>query len=74
LQLISSLVSLALIALLFAMMFKWLPDADVAWSDVWVGAAVTAVLFEVGKVLVGLYIGKQALNPPSERQRRSSCC
>jgi membrane protein len=61
LQLISSLVSLAFITLLFAMMFKWLPDADVAWSDVWVGAAVTAVLFEVGKLLIGLYIGKQGL-------------
>jgi membrane protein len=53
LQLISSLVSLAFITLMFAMMFKWLPDADVAWNDVWVGAAVTAV-FEVGKLLIGL--------------------
>jgi hypothetical protein len=43
------------------MMFKWLPDADVEWRDVWVGAIVTAVLFEVGKFLIGLYIGKQGL-------------
>jgi membrane protein len=43
------------------MMFKWLPDAEVAWRDVWAGAAVTAILFEVGKFLIGLYIGKQGL-------------
>src|SRR5260370_34231863 len=47
--------------LLFAMMFKWLPDTDVAWRDVWLGAAVTAVLFEIGKFLIGLYIRKQRL-------------
>src|SRR5262249_40925591 len=47
--------------LLFAMMFKWLPDTYVAWRDVWPGAAVTAALFEIGKLLIGLYIGKQAL-------------
>jgi membrane protein len=53
--------SFAFITLLFAMMFKWLPDATVAWRDVWLGAAVTALLFEVGKFLIGLYIGKQGL-------------
>jgi len=61
LQLVSSAVSLGVITLLFAMMFKWLPDADVAWRDVWVGAVVTAVLFEIGKFAIGLYIGKQGL-------------
>jgi membrane protein len=61
LQLVSSAVSLAFIAVLFAMMFKWLPDAEVAWRDVWAGALVTAVLFEVGKFLIGIYIGKQGL-------------
>jgi membrane protein len=54
-------VSFAVIALLFAMMFKWLPDAQVAWRDVWLGAILTAALFEVGKFLIGLYIGKQGL-------------
>jgi membrane protein len=54
-------VSFAFITLLFAMMFKWLPDANVAWRDVWLGAAATAMLFEVGKFLIGLYIGKQGL-------------
>ena len=43
------------------MMFKWLPDAKVEWRDVWLGAVLTAALFEVGKFLIGLYIGKQGL-------------
>jgi membrane protein len=59
LQLTSSLVSLTFITLLFAMMFKWLPDAKVEWRDVWVGVCATALLFEVGKFLIGIYIGKQ---------------
>jgi len=58
---LGSAVSFGMVTLLFAMMFKWLPDTYVAWRDVWPGAAVTAALFEIGKVLIGLYIGKQAL-------------
>jgi uncharacterized BrkB/YihY/UPF0761 family membrane protein len=61
LQIAGSVASFAVIALLFAMMFKWLPDAQVAWRDVWLGAILTAALFEVGKSLIGLYIGKQGL-------------
>ena len=61
LQIVGFLVSFAVIALLFALMFKWLPDAPVRWSDVWLGAILTAVLFEIGKFLIGLYIGKQGL-------------
>jgi membrane protein len=53
--------SFAVISLLFAMMFKWLPDTKVEWRDVWLGAVLTAALFEVGKFLIGLYIGKQGL-------------
>ena len=53
--------SFLIIALLFAMMFKWLPDAEVSWRDVWPGALLTALLFEAGKFLIGLYIGKQGL-------------
>jgi membrane protein len=49
------------ISLLFAMIFKWLPDTTVEWGDVWLGAVLTAALFEVGKLLIGLYIGKQGL-------------
>jgi membrane protein len=54
-------VSFAVIALLFALMFKWMPDAPVRWHDVWLGAVATAALFEIGKFLIGLYIGKQGL-------------
>jgi membrane protein len=61
LHLVSMLVSLAVISLLFAMMFKWLPDADVDWTDVWLGAVITAALFELGKSAIGFYIGKQGL-------------
>jgi membrane protein len=60
-QAVGFLVSFAFITLMFAMMFKWLPDTQVAWRDVWLGAAVTALLFEIGKSLIGLYIGKQGL-------------
>jgi membrane protein len=52
------LVSLGITSVLFAMMFKILPDVAIAWSDVWVGAAMTALLFTVGKFIVGFYIGK----------------
>jgi len=43
------------------MMFKWLPDTPVDWRDVWLGAALTAALFEIGKFLIGFYVGKLAL-------------
>jgi membrane protein len=46
-----------IIALLFGTIFKVLPDARVAWDDVWVGALFTAVLFTVGKIVLGLYLG-----------------
>jgi len=56
-EIVNNLVSLVVIAVLFAMMFKFLPDAKIAWGDVWIGAAVTAVLFTVGKFLIGVYLG-----------------
>jgi membrane protein len=61
LQSINVLVSLAILTLLFAMIFKFMPSAPIAWHDVWIGAVVTAVLFEVGKVLIGLYLGKSGV-------------
>lgn len=57
LQVINSAFSLGIITLLFAAIFKTLPDATIAWRDVWVGAAVTALLFTLGKFLLGLYLG-----------------
>jgi membrane protein len=62
LQIAGSLVSFAAITALFAMMFKWLPDTPVDWRDVWLGAAITAALFELGKALIGIYVGKLALD------------
>jgi len=55
------LVSLAVAALLFAFMFKYIPDVQIAWRDVWVGAAITALLFALGKVLIGLYLGNAGI-------------
>jgi len=55
-QVVSFAASFLLIALLFAIIFKVLPDADVRWKDVWIGSLVTAVLFIVGKLLLALYI------------------
>jgi len=52
------LVSFLIATLLFAMIFKFLPDARIAWRDVWLGAAVTSLLFNVGKLLIGLYLGQ----------------
>jgi membrane protein len=43
-------------------MFKTLPDAEIAWKDVWLGAAATAFLFTIGKFLIGLYLGKSNIS------------
>lgn len=58
LRIISIGVSLAVISLLFALLFRFVPDAEVAWKDIWVGAAVTAALFTVGKFALGLYLDR----------------
>src|SRR5262245_33082783 len=50
--------SFAVVTLLFAMMFKILPDVKIAWNDVWIGAAATSVLFTIGKLLIGVYLAK----------------
>jgi membrane protein len=57
-QVINQVVSLAFVSALFAMMYRILPSIRVAWRDVWRGAVVTAVLFTVGKFLIGMYLGK----------------
>jgi membrane protein len=54
---VDTAVSLIVFTLLFAAMFKWLPDAIVRWRDTWIGAAVTAVLFLIGKFALGMYFG-----------------
>jgi membrane protein len=54
---ISSLVSFGVIALLFAVIYKMLPDVRLSWRDVWIGALFTAALFALGKHAIGLYLG-----------------
>jgi membrane protein len=54
-------ISFAISTLLFAMIYKFMPRARIAWRDVWIGAAVTALLFEIGKILIGLYLGKTSV-------------
>jgi membrane protein len=55
-------ISFALTSLLFAAIFKILPDVDIAWNDVWLGAAATALLFAIGKIGIGLYLGRISFN------------
>ena len=50
----------AVVVLLFAMIFKFLPDVRIQWRDVWIGAVITAILFLIGKWLLGLYLGSGA--------------
>lgn len=61
LHVINLVVSLGLVTVVFAMIYKIMPRANIAWRDVWVGAGVTAFLFAVGKFLIGLYIGKSGV-------------
>jgi membrane protein len=61
-QLVNLVLSLAMATVLFALIFKIVPDAKIAWKDVWVGAAVTALLFTLGKSLIGLYLGKSSVS------------
>ncbi len=56
--------SFVVIGLLFAIIYKMLPDANIRWSDVWVGAGVTSLLFVIGKLLIGLYLGKSTVASP----------
>jgi membrane protein len=61
LQVANMAVSVGIATLLFAMIYKLLPNTRIAWRDVWVGAFTTALLFEIGKFLIGLYLGKSSM-------------
>jgi membrane protein len=61
LEALNFVVSFAVITVLFAMTFKLLPDVTIAWRNVWLGAAVTSLLFTVGKFVIGLYLGKSTV-------------
>ena len=54
-------ISFAITTVLFALIYKFIPRAIIAWRDVWIGAAVTAFLFAIGKLLIGLYLGKASV-------------
>jgi membrane protein len=53
-----------IITLLFGALFKWMPDAEVTWRDVLVGALATSVLFLIGQALIGLYLGSSRVGSP----------
>lgn len=55
-QILNFVIALAITTLLFAMLYKLIPDVEVAWSDVWIGALATALLFSIGRFLIGLYL------------------
>lgn len=58
---VHAIVSFGVVTVLFAVIFRMVPDAKIAWSDVWLGAAVTALLFTVGKAGIAWYIGRAAV-------------
>jgi membrane protein len=61
LQVVNLLVSFASVTILFALLYKVVPDTRIEWRDVWIGAAVTSLLFSVGKALIGLYLGRASV-------------
>lgn len=61
LQLVNFLVSFGIVTLLFALIYKLLPDVQIEWRDVWVGAAVTSLLFTIGKTALGIYLGNSGV-------------
>lgn len=64
LQAMNFAVSFAMTAFLFAMLFRFLPDARVRWRDLWVGASSTALLFSLGRWLIGMYLARGSVSSP----------
>jgi membrane protein len=60
-QVITTAIDLTVVTGLFAMIYRFLPDAKIAWKDVWFGAIVTSVLFAIGKLAIGLYLGSSGV-------------
>lgn len=63
-QVVNLTLGLVLTAGIFAALFRYLPDAKVAWKDVWIGAAITSVLFAVGRFVLGYYLGHSSIAGP----------
>lgn len=61
LQVLNLVIAFATMTLLFAMIYKFMPSTRIAWRDVWVGAAVTSLLFQVGKTAIALYLGRSGM-------------
>jgi membrane protein len=61
LHLWNPVISMGAITVLFAMLYKWLPNVPIAWKDVWIGAFITAILFSAGRFALGLYLGRSAI-------------
>ncbi len=59
-QTLNVVTSFVVVALLFALIYRYLPDAVIAWKDVWIGAAVTSALFTLGKYGISVYLGQTA--------------
>ncbi|HJW27639.1 MAG TPA: YhjD/YihY/BrkB family envelope integrity protein, partial [Saprospiraceae bacterium] len=60
LYLINFIISFVVTTVLFAMIYKLLPNVEIDWHDVWIGSAVTALLFNIGRAAIGLYLGQSA--------------
>lgn len=61
-QAVNFIVSFGVVSLLFALIFKYIPDVRVAWHDVWIGAILTAFLFTIGKFAIGFYLGHSSMS------------
>lgn len=61
LRVVSAIISYLVLALLFALIYKWVPQAKVAWTDVWMGALITTVLYVAGSMVIVVYLGHSAL-------------
>lgn len=60
-SILNFLISFGVITVLFALIYRVLPDAEIAWGDVWIGSIITALLFTIGKSLIGLYLGNSSV-------------
>lgn len=63
-QLVSSAITLGVLILLFAAVFRYMPDVNIEWRNVWAGSVLTAVLFVAGKYLIGLYLSRSSVGSP----------
>ena len=61
-QVLNFIFSFAMVTVLFALIYKYVPDVEIRWTDVWFGATVTALLFTIGKSLLGVYLGKASFD------------